>query len=250
MAFGADDRQTSGGLHLGCELDIGTTSGHVGRDGNLSGASCLGHDLGLQGVLLGVQHVVFDTPQLEHAAQQLRDLDRSCADQHGASLAHEPDDLLDHGVVLFAFGLVDEILAVVADHRTVRRDDDDVEFVDAPELRGFRLGRTGHAGQLVVHAEVVLQGDRGEGLRRRLDLHVLLGLDGLMQTVRIAASVENTSRLLVHDLHLVVHDHILHVLLEHGVGLQQLVHRVYALRLDRVVVDHLVALAGLLLRVE
>ena len=99
------------------------------------------------------------------------------------------------------------------------------------EASGF--GRTGHTGQLVVHAEIVLQRDRGEGLRRRLDLHALLGLDGLVQAVRIAAAVEDTARLLVDDLHLVVHHHVFDVLLEHGEGFQQLVDRVHALRLDR-----------------
>ena len=247
MALRTDDRQTSGCLHFGRELDVGTTAGHVGGDGHLTRASGFGHDLGLQCVLLGVEYVVLDAAQFEHAAQQLRDLDRRRTDQHRTALAHEPHDLLDHGVVLLALGLVDQVLTVVADHRTVRRDHHDVEFVDAPELRCLRLGRTGHAGQLVVHAEVVLQRDGGEGLRGGLDLHVLLGLDGLVQAVRVAASVEDTSRLLVHDLHLVVHDHILHVLLEHGVGLQQLVHRMHALRLDRVVVDHGVALLRLLL---
>ena len=32
-----------------------------------------------------------------------------------------------------------------------------------------------------------------------------------MQTVRIAASLHNTSRLLIHNLHLIVYDHIFHI---------------------------------------
>ena len=232
MPFGADDGQTARGLHLGRELDVGTAARHVGGDRNLSRTARFGHDLRFELVLLGVEDVVLDAAQLEHAAQQLRDLDRSGTHQHGASLADEAHDLFDHGVVLLAFGLVDEVLPVVADDRTVRRDHHHVEFVDAPELRCLGLGRTGHAGQLVIHAEVVLQSDRGEGLRRRLDLHALLGLDGLMQSVRVAAAVENTARLLVDDLHLVVHDDVFHVLFEHGVCLQQLDHRMHALRFD------------------
>ena len=198
-------------------------------------------------MLLGVQHVVPDAAQFEHAAQQLRDLDRRGADQHRTSRLDEFDDLLDHGVVFLALGFVDQVLTVVADHLAVGRDHHDVQFVDAPELRRLRLGRTGHAAQLVVHAEVVLQRDGGEGLRRGLDLHVLLGLDGLVESVRVAASFEDTARLLVDDLHLVVHHHILDVLFEHGEGFQQLDDRVHALRLDRVVVDHLVAFLRLLL---
>ena len=54
-------------------------------------------------------------------------------------------------------------------HRPVGRDDRDVELVDLVELRLLGLGRAGHAGQLVVHAEVVLDRDRRERLRLALD---------------------------------------------------------------------------------
>ena len=56
------------------------------------------------------------------------------------------------------------------DHRPVGRDRHHAELVDRHELGGLGLGRTGHAGELVVHAEVVLQGDRGERLVLALDL--------------------------------------------------------------------------------
>ena len=45
----------------------------------------------------------------------------------------------------------------------------DVELVDLQELFRFGFGRTGHAGELLVHAEVVLEGDRGERLVFLLD---------------------------------------------------------------------------------
>ncbi len=183
-------------------------------------------------VLLGVEDVMLDAAQFEHTAQQLRNLDRRGTDEYRTARFDQLHDLLDHGVVFLAFGFVDQIFAVVAQDRFVGRDDHDVELVDAPELRSLGFGRTGHTGQLVVHAEIVLQGDRCKGLRRSFDLHMLLGLDGLVQAVRIAASVENTPRLLVDDLHLVVHHDVFDVLLEHGVGFEQLVHRVHTLRFD------------------
>jgi hypothetical protein len=52
----------------------------------------------------------------------------------------------------------------------VGRDLDDVELVDLGEFVGFGRRRAGHAGELLVEAEVVLEGDRGERL--------VLGLDG------------------------------------------------------------------------
>ena len=81
MAFGTDDGQTAGIAHFFAELDVRTTSGHVGRyghgaeqalffvlcavsvfdddfpEGALSG---LCHDVGFLLVELGVEHIVRD----------------------------------------------------------------------------------------------------------------------------------------------------------------------------------------------
>ena len=84
----------------------------------------------------------------------------------------------------------------------------------------------------MVHPEVVLQGDCCVCLGGSLNLHVLLCLDGLVQPVRVAASFKDTAGLFVDYLHLVVHEHVLHILLEEGIGLHQLGHRVNALRLN------------------
>ena len=81
-----------------------------------------------------------------------------------------------------AFSLaVDEVGEVVADHRPVGRDGDHLEVVDLVELLLLGLRRAGHAGELVVQAEVVLEGDRGQRQRLALDAHALLGLDRLVQ---------------------------------------------------------------------
>ena len=98
----------------------------------------------------------------------------------------------------------------------------------------------------MVHTEVVLQGDGREGLGRCLHLYVLLRLDGLVESVAPAASLHYTAGLLVHNLDLVVIDHIIDVLLEHCVCLEQLVYGVDALALEGVVAKYLV-LATLLL---
>ena len=54
--------------------------------------------------------------------------------------------------------------------RLVGRDLENVEAVDLVELAGLGDGSTGHPGQLLVHPEVVLEGDRGERLVLFLDL--------------------------------------------------------------------------------
>ena len=109
-----------------------------------------------------------------------------------------------------------------AEHRPVGRNHGDVQLVDLLELGRFRFGRSGHAGQLLVHAEVVLEGDGGERLVLALDLHAFLGFDGLMQTVAPAAAGHQASGEFVDDDDFVVLDHVVLIALEHHVRLQGL----------------------------
>ena len=113
--------------------------------------------------------------------------------------------------------------------RLVGRDRHHGEAVGVHQLGGLGLGRTGHAGELVVHAEVVLQRDRGEGLVLLLDLHALFGLDRLVDALAPAAALEDATGELVDDLHLAVLDDVVLVALVQLLGLQrdrQLVHQV------------------------
>ena len=63
------------------------------------------------------------------------------------------------------------------------RHHDDVEAVNFMEFLGLGQSRAGHAGELFIHTEVVLKRDGGQGLVLAANLHALLGLDGLVQTV-------------------------------------------------------------------
>ena len=76
---------------------------------------------------------------------------------------------------------------------------------------------------------------------------MLLGLYSLVQSVAPAATFHDTAGLLIHDLHLAVDHHILVVLVEHTVGLQQLLQGMYALTLYGVVVQQFVFLVETLL---
>jgi hypothetical protein len=114
----------------------------------------------------------------------------------------------EHRAELALLVLVDEVVHVLADHRLVGRDDHDAELVDLVELLGLGLGGAGHARQLLVHAEVVLEGDGRRGLVLLLDVDVLLGLDGLVQAVGPAASRHLAAGVLVDDDHLAVLDDV------------------------------------------
>ena len=105
----------------------------------------------------------------------------------------------------------------------MRRDGHHADLVDLVELARLGLGGTGHAGELLVEAEVVLQGDRGEGLVLLLDLHALLGLDRLVHALVVATAVQDAAGELVDDQDLAVVDDVVLVALVELLGLDGVV---------------------------
>ena len=100
---------------------------------------------------------------------------------------------------------------------------DDFEAVDVAEFLGFGRRRTGHAAELLVHAEIVLEGDRGQRLVFRLDRHLFLGFERLVLAFRITAARHHAAGEFVDDDDFVVADDVVLVLLEELVGLQRIV---------------------------
>ena len=135
-------------------------------------------------------------------------------------------DLLQHRFPLAVLGLEDLVVLVGPDHLAVGRDLDHRHFVDLHELGRLGQRRAGHAGELVVEAEVVLQGDRRQRLVLLADRDALLRLDRLVQALRPAPALEDAAGELVDDHHLAV---------DHGVVLVLLVERLRLQRLDQVV---------------
>ena len=132
--------------------------------------------------------------------------------------------LLDDGIVFTVDRLIDGIRVVDALPGAVGRHRDDVQAVDLGELGGLGLGSTGHTGQLLVHTEVVLEGDGGQRLALGGDLHALLGLDGLMQTLVVAAADHQTAGELIHDDDLTILDHVIDIPLHDAIGLDGLIN--------------------------
>ena len=150
---------------------------------------------------------MLDALLLQQLRQPLRLFDRHGSDQHRLTALGKLGDLVGGGEVFFFLGAVDDVGILDAQQPLVGRNDDDFQPVDFVELGRFGLGRTGHAGQLFVHAEVVLEGDGREGLVLALDLDVLFGFDRLVQAVGPAASWHEAAGELVDDEDLaVLHD--------------------------------------------
>src|SRR5713101_6147052 len=210
-------------LVIAAEHDIGAAAGHVGRDGYRLVTPRLRDDLGLAFVVLRVEDVMLDPGFLKLVGNALRFFDRYRADQYRLPTLATVPDLLDYRVELFRLGLVDHVVIVFANHRHVGGNHGDVEIVDFPELDRLGICRTGHAGKLLVHAEVILEGDRRERLVLRFDLDAFLGFDRLVQPVAPAPPRHQAAGELVDDNHLAFLDHVVDVELEERVCLQPLV---------------------------
>ncbi len=210
-------------VDVAAQHDVGAAAGHVGGDGDAAAAARHRDDARLLLVVLGVEHVVRDAALLELPRQVLRALHAGGADQDRLALLVALGDVVDHRDVLGFLGLVDQVRAVGADHRLVGRDGDHPELVDLVQLGRLGLGGAGHAGELVVEPEVVLQRDGGQRLVLGLDLDVLLGLDGLVHALVVAAADQHAAGELVDDEHLAVADDVVLVAGEQLLGLQRVV---------------------------
>ena len=109
------------------------------------------------------------------------------------------------------------------DQRHIGRHFQHFETIDVHELVGLGERRAGHARKLLVHAEIVLEGDRGERLVFRLDRLVLLRFQRLMQAFRIAPARHHAAGELVDDDDLAVAHDVVLVALEQLVRAQRLV---------------------------
>ncbi len=177
-------------------------------------------------VVLRVQRLVLDAALVEQAGKPLGALDRYGADEarlpHRIAGRHFVGDRVELRVDV----AVDQVVLVFADDRSVRGDGHDGQVVDLAELGVLGHSGTGHAGELLVEAEVVLQRDGGERLVLLAHEHVLFGFERLMEALRIAAALHDAARELVDDLHLAVHDDVVDVAVEEELRLQGLLQMV------------------------
>ena len=198
-------------LGVAAEHDIRAAARHVGGNGDDLRPAGLGDDLGFARMLLGIEHVVRQLLFLQHAGDVLGVLDRGRADEHWLAALVAAANVIDDRLVFFPRRAEDLVHAVIADHRMMRRDDHRLQPVNLLELVGFGIRSASHAGKLAVHAEVVLEGNRGERLVFLLDLHAFLGFNRLMQPFRPATArhqppgelIDNDDLVVLHDILLV-----------------------------------------------
>ena len=186
-------------------------------------------------MVLGVEDLVRNTVLLQFIRQVLGLLHAGCSDQDRLTRRVPFDNVFDDRVELRTRRSVHQIRLVHADHRTIRRNGDDSEVVDLIELRCFCHRGSGHARQLVVEAEEVLQRHGGEGLILCLDLDAFFGLDRLVQALVVATPLENATGVLVDDDDSAIKQHVITILLEQLFRSNRIVEEAHKRGVDRVI---------------
>ena len=129
----------------------------------------------------------------------------------GCPVLRQAHDFVRRREVLLFLRAIHHVRILNAPQFAVGRNHHDFQLVNLVELGGFRFRRTGHAGQLLVHAEVILEGHGGERLIFALDLHAFLGFHRLVQSIGPAASRHQAAGELIDDEHLAVLHHVFHI---------------------------------------
>jgi len=235
VAFGAENMQAAEVGDARAEHDIRPTSGHVGGNGHPARLAGLGHDFGFFFVVLGVQDVMGNAGFFEQAREEFRLFDGHRTDENGLAFFVKFLDVSGDGREFLVLRLVDQIRIVLADHGPMGGDGNDFQVVNLPEFHGFGIGRAGHAGQLVVHAEVVLEGDGRKRLVFGFDLDAFLGFQGLVQPIGVPPAGHEAAGEFVHDDDFAVLHHIVHIALEDVMGFQGLEHVVLERDVGRIV---------------
>ena len=120
-------------------------------------------------------------------------------------------NFLCNGIPLVAFVQINFVVFVFTCYRFVGRNNNDIQVVNLTEFNCFGCSGTGHARQLVVHAEKVLESN---GCKRAVSLcnaDMLFCFDSLMQTVTVAATFKNTSGKFINNLNCTVFYDIVYI---------------------------------------
>ncbi len=216
-------------------MDVSPATRHVGGDGDSARPARLRDDMRLHFMEAGVEDAVLHALQLEEFGEKLRLLDGDGANQDRLAQRLMLADGLGDPAELVLGAFVEQILVVDALDIPVGRDGDDVHLVDFVELGRYGRGRAGHAAQLGIHAEIILESDGGQCLVLRLDLAAFLGLHCLMQAIGPAAAIHHAAGEFVDDDDLAILDDIIDVAAEHAHGAQRLLHMMDHLRILEII---------------
>ena len=156
MTFRTDNSQTARSFHFRTQLNVGTTTCHVGSNSHDTLLTCLCHNIRLSLMQFRIQHIMLNLAHCKHFAQHFRDFHRSGTYQNRTSFFYHFFNLFDDSFILLTFCLINAIIHIFTGNRTIRRNNNDIQFINIPKFSRFRFRCTGHTRQFMIHTEIVL----------------------------------------------------------------------------------------------
>ena len=89
----------------------------------------------------------------------------------------------DHCFVTLGTGAIYLVIMIHPRHIPVGWNRHDLKPINFGKFASFGHRGAGHAGQLVIHPKIILEGHRRQGLVFSLNIDIFFGFDGLMQTI-------------------------------------------------------------------
>jgi len=158
----------------------------------------------------------------KHVAQHFALFDRYGTDQYRLARRVNLYYFVHYRIELTALGAVYNVIIVYAPERLIGGDFHNVQPVYGLELRFLGLGRSGHAGKLMVHPEIILERDGGKGFILAFNLNVFLGLQCLMQSVAVTPAHHKAAGEFINYKHLTVLHNVVLIPREKGMRLEGL----------------------------
>ena len=177
-------------------------------------------------MILCIQHRVRNAASLQQGGNVFTLLNGDGAHQHRLSLFMAGNNLLNNCMVLARVIFIHHVRVIQTNHRLIGGNFDNIQTVNCLEFLCLCGSSARHTGQLVIKAEVILEGNGGKGLVLFLNIHMLLRLDRLVKALRIPSAQHQTTGKFIHDDDLAVFHDIIDIAFHDTVSLQRLIDMV------------------------
>ena len=209
-------------IWVATQKNIGTTTCHVGCNSNCTLTTSLSNNLCLTLMELSVQNVMFNATFRQNARNALGVVNGNGTNKYWLTILMTLFNVSYDSFKLSVNSTIDQVIEVFTLNRTVGWNNLNRNVINLTELCILGHCGTGHTGELVVHEEVVLEGDSCQSLVFFTYLNVLFCFNCLVKALRITTAFHDTTSELINNLNFTVNDNVLLITMEHVLSLQRL----------------------------
>ena len=134
-------------------------------------------------MLLGIEHLMRNVLLAQQIGNDFGVFNRGGPHQYRLTAVHAATHIFGDRHVFFGDRQIHQVAHVIPGHRLVGRNADHFQIVDLVKFGRLGVGGSGHARELGVETEVVLEGNGGQRLVFVLNRDALLRFHCLMQSL-------------------------------------------------------------------